>query len=73
MAALSPCSRQDFIRKLRALGYAGPYAGGKHQHMTKNGAATVTVPNPHQGDISVDLLSRILRIANINRDEWNNA
>lgn len=73
MAALVPCSRREFIRKLHALGYNGPYAEGKHEYMTKQGSATVTVPNPHRGDISVDLLSRILRAANINRDDWNDA
>jgi predicted RNA binding protein YcfA (HicA-like mRNA interferase family) len=73
MAALTPCSRADFIKKLRALGYDGPYAGGKHQFMSKHGGPTVTVPNPHQGDISVGLLSRILRTANIDRDDWINA
>jgi hypothetical protein len=41
--------------------------------MTKPGGATISVPNPHQGDISVDLLSRILRIAKIDRDDWNKA
>jgi predicted RNA binding protein YcfA (HicA-like mRNA interferase family) len=75
MAALSPCSRGDFIRKLRALGYSGPYRGGDHQYMTKQGAATIKVPNPHsrQSGISVNLLSRILRTAKISHDEWNNA
>jgi predicted RNA binding protein YcfA (HicA-like mRNA interferase family) len=73
MAVLSPCSRREFIRRLRALGFDGPYAGGKHEYMTKPGGATVTVPNPHRGDISVDLLSRILRVAKINHDDWNNA
>lgn len=73
MAARSPCSRREFIRKLRALGYDGPFAGGKHEHMTKTGGATISVPNPHRGDISVDLLSRILRVANISRDEWDKA
>lgn len=73
MAALTPCSHSDFIKKLRALGYDGPYAGGKHQYMTKHGGATVTVPNPHQGDISVGLLSRILRDAKIDRDDWMKA
>jgi predicted RNA binding protein YcfA (HicA-like mRNA interferase family) len=73
MAALSPCSRREFIRKLRALGYDGPYPGGRHQYMTKTGAATVTVPNPHEGDISVGLLSRILRTAKISTDDWNKA
>lgn len=73
MAALVPCSRREFIRKLRALGYDDPYAGGKHEYMTKQGDATVTVPNPHGSDISVGLLSRILRSAKISHDDWNNA
>jgi predicted RNA binding protein YcfA (HicA-like mRNA interferase family) len=73
MAALTPCSRKTFIRKLLALGYDGPYAGGKHQFMAKQGKATVRVPNPHQGDISVDLLRRILRDSGIDRDTWMRA
>ena len=31
---------------------------------------TVVIPNPHKGDISVDLLSRILRLAGVSREEW---
>jgi predicted RNA binding protein YcfA (HicA-like mRNA interferase family) len=73
MASLSPCSRSDFVKKLRVLGYDGPYPGGNHMFMTKHGGATVAVPNPHQGDISVGLLSRILRDAKIARDEWMKA
>jgi len=73
MAALSPCSHREFIRKMRKLGYAGPFAGGKHQHMTKAGAPTVRVPNPHQGDISVALLKRILNLAQISLDHWMKA
>lgn len=70
MAALTACSRRDFIRKLRALGYDGPYEGGKHQFMSKPSGPTITVPNPHRGDISVALLRRILTVAKIDRDTW---
>lgn len=28
------------------------------------------IPNPHQGDISRGLLTRILRQAGISREEW---
>lgn len=70
---LTPCSRNEFIRKLRALGYDGPYTGGDHQFMAARGKPPVKVPNPHQGDISVDLLRRILRDAAIDRDAWQNA
>jgi hypothetical protein len=34
MAGWRPLKRRDFIRKLRALGFAGPYSGTRHQFMT---------------------------------------
>lgn len=34
------------------------------------GGLVLTIPNPHQGVVSPDLLSRILRQAGISRDEW---
>jgi len=70
---LSPLSRQDLIRRLRALGWDGPYSGAKHQHMTK-GNIQLTIPNPHgRKDIGVNLLKIILSEAGISRDEWLNA
>jgi hypothetical protein len=36
----------------------------------RRGDITIWVPNPHQGDIGRNLLSRILRQAGISRDEW---
>jgi len=69
-----PCSRREFIRKLRALGYSGPFAGGNHQFMSKGGALSVRVPNPHgAGGIGVDLIKRILQISNIKQHDWENA
>ena len=73
MPRLSPCTRAEFIRKLRSLGYTGPFAGAKHQVMSAVGKPNVIIPNPQRGEISVDLLSRILRDANINRDDWISA
>ena len=34
------------------------------------GDVTVIIPNPHEGEISVDLLRRILLQAGITREEW---
>jgi len=31
------------------------------------------LPNPHRGDISVALLSRLLRQANVSQEEWEAA
>jgi len=34
------------------------------------GSIRLMVPNPHRGDISVDLLKKILRQGEISREEW---
>jgi hypothetical protein len=39
----------------------------------KRDATLIIIPNPHGGDISVDLLSEILRKAKIDREEWFSA
>lgn len=47
----------------------GPYPGADHEYMSR-GLLEVRIPNPHEGDISVDLLQRILKRAGISREEW---
>ncbi|MCJ7675624.1 MAG: type II toxin-antitoxin system HicA family toxin [Sedimentisphaerales bacterium] len=69
MPPFGPISRKDLIRCLRAMGFDGPYSGGKHSFMIK-GDVTLTLPNPHRGNISRELLARILRQAGISRKEW---
>jgi predicted RNA binding protein YcfA (HicA-like mRNA interferase family) len=66
---LPPVSRADLIQRLRALGWAGPISGKKHQHMVK-GAINLTIPNPRRGDIGIKLLKIILKEAGISTDEW---
>ena len=69
MPRFGPISRNDLIRALREAGFDGPYSGGKHSFMIK-GDLTLTLPNPHRGDIGRELLIRILRQAGISREEW---
>ncbi len=69
MPKLTPISWQNFVKRMGQIGFEGPYAGGKHPQM-RRGNVTVIIPNPHEGDISVGLLSKILRQAGISRDEW---
>lgn len=69
MPGFGPIKRSDLIRYLRQIGFEGPYSGGKHQFMIK-GNTTLTIPNPHQSDIGMGLLSRILKQAHISRAEW---
>jgi predicted RNA binding protein YcfA (HicA-like mRNA interferase family) len=67
--AFGSIKRKDLIRTLKDAGFEGPYLGGKHEFMVK-GSLRLTLPNPHQGEISKDLLSRILKQAGISRGEW---
>ncbi len=69
MPPFGPIKRRELIQCLRSLGFEGPFSGGKHQFMVR-GDVTVRVPNPHQGDIGKELLSRILGQAGISKDEW---
>ena len=65
-------TRQELIRKFRALGWAGPVSGGRHSFM-KHGTRKVHIPNPHESDIGVSLLKEILRQAGIESEEWEQA
>ncbi len=69
MSRLTPVSWRDLVKRLQELGFEGPYAGGKHPQM-RRGDVTVIITNPHEGYISVGLLSRLLRQAGVSREEW---
>lgn len=72
MPKFGPVKRRKLIQSLKQLGFEGPFTGGKHQFMVR-GEVTIRVPNPHQGDIGKEILSRILRHAGISREEWEQA
>lgn len=69
MARLVPVSRAELIKRLRKLGFEGPFPGSDHDYMIR-GDYFVRIPNPHKRDIGVRLLSEILREGGISRDEW---
>ena len=68
---MNSINRRELIKRLKALGFSGPYSGGRHSFM-KRGPLKLRVSNPHVGDISIPLLKEILRQAGISEDEWNN-
>lgn len=72
MPPLKPIARRAFIRKLRKLGFSGPFPGGKHMYMSRSDL-DVAIPGPHGSDIGVNLLARILDQAGITADEWHRA
>ena len=69
MTRLSPISRRQLVQRLRELGFDGPFTGGRHEFMVRESVRLI-LPNPHRQEISPDLLSRILRQAGIEREEW---
>ena len=70
---LTPIHRRDFIKRLRKLGWEGPFAGGKHDFMSK-GEFNLPIPNPHgSGEISVGKLKEILNEIGVSRQDWINA
>ncbi len=71
MPPFGPIKRKDLIKALKHAGFDGPHAGGKHEFLIK-GELRLVIPNPHQGEISKELLARILRQADIRPSEWEN-
>jgi predicted RNA binding protein YcfA (HicA-like mRNA interferase family) len=69
----SSISRKELLRKFKALGYSGPFSGGRHQFMIK-GKKKIRIPNPHgSGDIDISLVKEILRQAGISSEERDKA
>jgi predicted RNA binding protein YcfA (HicA-like mRNA interferase family) len=69
MPSFGPIKRRDLIKALKKAGFEGPFVGGKHDFLVK-GELRLVLPNPHQGEISKDLLSRIPKQADISRKDW---
>ena len=74
MAAWRPLKRREFIRKLRALGFAGPFSGTRHQFMIL-GQHRQTIPT--NSEFSVPQVRMLLRQVEsiighaIALDEWD--
>lgn len=68
-----PIEYRELLRKLRKLGFSGPFQVGKHPFMIR-GKQKVAIPNPHGGAIDdVRLLRRVLKHAGISDQEWDTA
>jgi hypothetical protein len=65
-----PISRREVLRRFKALGWSGPYAGGNHMFM-RRGSLTVRIPNPHGSDIDWSLMKRLLAQAGITPNQWD--
>lgn len=73
MPVWNPIKRRDFIRKLRCLGFEGPYAGSRHEFMVL-GNYRQTIPS--NAEYSVPQLRMLVRQVevilnrNLSAEEW---
>jgi hypothetical protein len=73
MNPLTPIKRRDFIRKIRNVGFEGPYIGKKHQFMVYQ-PYRLTLPSNE--DFSIPQLKMLIKEIesilqkNITNDEW---
>ena len=74
MSRWVPCKRRDFIRRLRTIGFDGPFAGTRHQFMVY-GQHRLAIPS--NAEFSVPQLRMMLQETaeiigrEIAADEWN--
>ena len=74
MAAWRPLKRRDFIRKLRALNFDGPFSGTRHQFMIL-GQHRQTIPS--NSEFSVPQIRMLVRQVEsildrpISLEEWD--
>ena len=74
MLRWTPCKRREFVRRLRSLGFEGPYSGTRHQFLVfQNHRLTV----PSNAEYSVPQLRMLIQQVEeiLNRPllaaEWN--
>jgi predicted RNA binding protein YcfA (HicA-like mRNA interferase family) len=74
MSRWLPCKRREFIKRIRKLGFEGPYSGTRHQFMVYKNHRLAIPSNP---EYSVPQLRMMLNEAGIildrsvTSDEWN--
>jgi len=70
----TPCKRAEFIRKLRRLGFDGPFSGTRHQFVVFGQKRLAIPSNP---EYSIPQLRMLIREAeavlgrNITLEEWS--
>ena len=74
MSRWTPCKRREFIRRLRSLGFDGPFSGSRHQFLVfEDNRLTI----PSNDEYSIPQLRLMLREASailrreISLAEWD--
>lgn len=71
MPKLTPIPAREVIRKLRELGYEGPFGGGKHCVMRHPVTGKkISVPVHSNRDLPIGTLRAIVKAAEVTVAEW---
>jgi hypothetical protein len=74
MSRWTPCKRNEFVRRLRKLGFEGPYSGTRHQFMVY-GQHRLTIPSNQEYSVPQlrmmireveDMIARVVSV-----EEWD--
>lgn len=74
MSRWQPCKRREFIKRLRKLGFEGPYTGARHQFMAYK-EYRLTIPSNNEYSVPQlrmmineveSILGRVITL-----EEWN--
>lgn len=74
MSRWQPCKRRDFIKRIRQLGFEGPYSGTRHQFMVYENHRLAI---PSNSEYSVPQLRMMLNEIkaildrSVTTDEWD--
>ena len=74
MSQWQPCKRRVFIKRLRRLGFDGPYSGTRHQFMVYRNHRMIIPSDLEYSDPKLRMmLSEVESIIDrtISSDEWN--
>lgn len=74
MSRWTPCKRRDFIRKLRQLGFDGPFSGTRHQFMVYEQNRLAIPSNPEYSVSQLRVMVREVEAIigrEITAEEWN--
>lgn len=70
-----PCKRRDFIRKLRNLGFDGPFSGSRHQFMIYKQHRLAIPSNSEYSVAQLRMMTQEVEVIigrRIGVEEWNN-
>lgn len=74
MSRWRPCKRKDFVRRLRQLGFDGPFSGTRHQFMVYE-QHRLAIPSSTEYSVAQlrMMIKEVAEIANrkITFEEWN--